>query len=96
MFNKGADRSESPFPGYELAPWEKEIHELMVAAAKTVVESERKALYGKMQQLVQSELPLIHFVTPLSLAAVRNRLQGVQYSAVGGALWNLDDLKLAP
>jgi hypothetical protein len=27
---------------------------------------------------------------------VRNRLQGVQYSAVGGALWNLDDLKLAP
>ncbi|MFN5856597.1 MAG: ABC transporter substrate-binding protein [Pseudanabaenaceae cyanobacterium] len=96
MFNKGADRSEPPLPGYEVAPWEKEIHELMVAAAKTVVESERKALYGKMQQLVQSELPLIHFVTPLSLAAVRNRVQGVQYSAVGGALWNLDDLKLSP
>jgi peptide/nickel transport system substrate-binding protein len=47
-----------------------------------------------MQILVQEQLPLIHLVTPLSLSAVRDRIQGIKFSPIGGALWNLEELTL--
>ena len=39
-----------------------------------------------------------YLVNPLSIAAVRDRLQGVKYTAVGsqaGTLWNKYELKVA-
>ncbi len=94
MFNKGADEGQPPIPGYEVADWEKKIEDLMIKASQQMDENKRKAVYGEFQQLVQVQLPLIHLVTPLSLSAVRDRIQGVKFSPIGGALWNLDELKL--
>lgn len=94
MFNKGADAGEPPIPGYEVADWEKEIEKLMISASQQVDENQRKATYAQFQQLVQEQLPLIHLVTPLSLSAVRDRIQGIKFSPIGGALWNLDELTL--
>jgi len=94
MFNKGADEGQPPIPGYEVADWEKKIEDLMIKASQQMDENKRKAVYGEFQQLVQVQLPLIHLVTPLSLSAVRDRIQGVKFSPISGALWNLDELKL--
>ncbi|AFY72895.1 ABC-type dipeptide transport system, periplasmic component [Synechococcus sp. PCC 7502] len=95
MFNKGADEGQPPIPGYKVADWEKQIENLMIDASQQVDENKRKAIYAQFQQLVQEQLPLIHLVTPLSLSAVRDRIQGVKFSPIGGALWNLDELTLS-
>jgi peptide/nickel transport system substrate-binding protein len=39
-------------------------------------------------------LPLIYLVNPFSLAAVRNRIEGIEYSPLGGAFWNIERLKI--
>ncbi len=94
MFNKGPDPGQPPIPGFKIADWEKQIEDYMIDASQQMDENKRKAVYAKFQQLVQEKLPLIHLVTPLSLSAVRNRIQGVKFSPIGGALWNLDELTL--
>ncbi|CAN1212445.1 ABC transporter substrate-binding protein [Tumidithrix helvetica PCC 7403] len=94
MFNKGPSPDEPSYPGREIAPWEQEIQDLMIKASQEIKEYKRKAVYAQFQQLVQEQLPLIHLVTPLSLVAIRDRVQGVKPTAIGGALWNLEELKL--
>jgi peptide/nickel transport system substrate-binding protein len=91
MFNKGG---EPPIPGREIADWEQRISDLMVQGAQAIDEATRKQIYAQMQITVQEYLPLIHLVTPIALSAVRNRIQGVQFSPIGGALWNLPDLRI--
>jgi peptide/nickel transport system substrate-binding protein len=94
LFNKGPNPGEPPYAGREVASWEQEIHNLMIKGAQEIDEPKRKAVYAEYQKLVQEQLPLIHLVMPLSLGAVRDRVQNVKFSALGGALWNLDELKL--
>ncbi len=38
----------------------------------------------KLNRLPQNSLPFIHLVNPLSLVAVRDRVQDVKFSALGG------------
>ncbi|MGB3496300.1 MAG: ABC transporter substrate-binding protein [Elainellaceae cyanobacterium] len=93
-FNQKPADGEEPLEGQEIAEWEAEISRLYVDAAKELDEEARKELYGETQRLTQEYLPFIYLVNPLSLGAVRNRVEGVQYSALGGSLWNIDDLQL--
>ena len=100
LFNKGPLGDEKPFPGREVADWEKKIHDLMIKGAQEIDEPKRKAIYAEYQQLVQEQLPLIHLTVPLYLVAVRDRLENVQPAPLAGgtgvsaALWNIDQLKL--
>jgi peptide/nickel transport system substrate-binding protein len=94
LFNQGPKGGQPAIPGWEVADWEKKIETLMIKGAREVDEQKRKAIYAEYQQLVQEQLPLIHLVVPLSLTAVRDRVENVKFSALGGALWNLDELKL--
>ena len=100
LFNKGPLGDEKPFPGREVADWEKKIHDLMIKGAQEIDEPKRKAIYAEYQQLVQEQLPLIHLTVPLYLVAVRERLENVQPAPLAGgagvsaALWNIDQLKL--
>ncbi|MBD2104889.1 ABC transporter substrate-binding protein [Leptolyngbya sp. FACHB-261] len=93
-FNQPPSTEEGTLPGYQVYPWEKQIDHLLIAAAQTYDEQERKALYGQFQQLVQEQLPVIHLGNPLTLTAVRRRVRGVKFSAIGGGLWNLPELSL--
>jgi peptide/nickel transport system substrate-binding protein len=93
-FNQKPLPGQEPIEGWEVAPWEKEISDLYVQAAQEMDETKRKALYVETQRLTQEYLPFIHLINPLSMSAVRNKIQGVQYSALGGSLWNLHELKL--
>jgi peptide/nickel transport system substrate-binding protein len=93
--NQGAEPDAPPIPGREIAPWEQKISDLYIQGAQELDEKKRKAIYGEAQQLVQENLPFIYMITPLSFSAVRDRIQNVKYSPLGGALWNIHELKIA-
>ncbi len=96
-FNQKPLAGQEPLIGREVTDWEAEIGNLYVQGARELDEQERKAIYDQTQRLTQEHLPYIHLVTQLSLAAVRDRLQGVKYSALGsqgGTLWNKYELKV--
>jgi peptide/nickel transport system substrate-binding protein len=95
-FNQSARSGSTPVEGRKVREWEKEIEALYIQASRELDENKRKDLYAQAQAIVQEHLPYIYLVNPLSLAAVRDRVQGVEYSALGGAFWNLEKLKLSP
>jgi len=95
-FNQSARSGTTPVEGRKVREWEKEIEALYIEASRELDESKRKNLYAQAQAIVQEHLPYIYLVNPLSLAAVRDRVQGVEYSALGGAFWNIEELKLSP
>jgi peptide/nickel transport system substrate-binding protein len=91
MFNQ-------PAPGIKgriIADWEAEIGNLYIEGARELDLEKRKAIYAQVQQLVSEQLPAICLVNPYSLAAVRNKIKGIKYSALGGAFWNLSELKIS-
>ncbi len=92
-FNQKPRAGQAPLEGREVAPWEAEIGRLYIEGAQELDEAKRKQIYWETQRITQEYLPLIHLFTPLSLTAVRDRIQGVKYSALGGALWNVYELK---
>lgn len=94
-FNQGPIPGEPPLIGWEAADWEQEISHLYIQGAQELDEAKRKAIYGQTQRIAQEQLPFIHLVEQFSLNAVSDRVQGIKYSALGGAFWNLYELKVA-
>lgn len=94
QFNQGQQPGEPEIQGWEVSDWEREIDQLFDAGVKELDETKRQEIYGKFQQLVQEQLPFINLVNPLNFEAVRDHIQGIQYSALGGAFWNLHELKV--
>ena len=78
----------------KIADWESEIARLYIEGARELDREKRKAIYSQVQQLVSEQLPVICLVNPYSMAAIRNKIKGVEYSALGGAFWNLEELKI--
>ena len=93
-FNQNVLPGQPPLEGREVTPWEQEIGQLYIQAARELDPVKRKAIYAKTQQISQEYLPFIYLVNPYSLSAVRDRIQGIQFSALGGAFWNIHDLKI--
>ncbi|WP_035985812.1 ABC transporter substrate-binding protein [Leptolyngbya sp. KIOST-1] len=91
-FNQNAGPGQDPLEGWEAADWERRIADLYIEAAQEIDEDRRFELYKETQQLTQEYLPFTYLINNLSLTAVRNRVQNVQYTALGGALWNIHEL----
>ncbi|NJK58480.1 MAG: ABC transporter substrate-binding protein [Pleurocapsa sp. SU_5_0] len=94
VFNIATPAEGKPLEGRTVADWETEIGRLFIEAAKELDQEKRKVIYGEIQELVSEKVPFIYLVNPYSMAAVRNNIEGVEYSALGGAFWNLDQLKI--
>ena len=94
LFNQDAGPGQTPLEGRVIAPWEEEIAQLFIDGARELDFEKRKAIYAKIQTLVEEKVPFIYLVNPLSLSAVKNRIQPIEYSALGGAFWNLEELKI--
>lgn len=92
-FNQAPQAGQAPIEGREVADWEQEIANLYIRGAQEFDEAKRKAIYDQTQQLTQEYLPYIFLVNPLSMAAIRDRIKGVKYSALG-AFWNIYELKV--
>lgn len=94
-FNQKPQQGQPPIEGREIADWEAEIGRLYVEGAKQIDEAKRQAIYAETQRITQEYLPMIYLVNPLSMSAVRNRIQNVKYNALGGVVWNIYELKVA-
>lgn len=93
-FNQKPQQGQPPLENREVADWEAEIGRLYIEGAREVNEAKRKAIYAKTQQITQEYLPMIYLVNPLSMSAVRDRIAGVNYNALGGVVWNIHELKV--
>ena len=93
-FNLGPQPGEPPITGWEVSDWEKEIDSLYIKGAQVLDENKRKEIYYEYQRIASEQLPFIHLVERLNLQAVRDRFQGIQYTALGGPFWNLYELKV--
>ncbi|NER97780.1 MAG: ABC transporter substrate-binding protein [Symploca sp. SIO1B1] len=94
QFNQGPQPGEPPILDWVASDWEREIDRLFLAGAKELDEGQRQVIYSQFQQIVAEQLPVFCLVTPLSLQAVRDRLQNIKYSALGGTFWNLYELQV--
>ncbi|MCU0513094.1 MAG: ABC transporter substrate-binding protein [Anaerolineae bacterium] len=67
-------------PGQAAAafPWEAEIDRLMQAQNSTMDPARRRELYGRVQQLVATELPFIALVSPHTLVGAHRELGNLQ------------------
>lgn len=95
QFNQGRQPWEPELKGWEVSEWEKEIDRLFAQGVQELDEEKRKEIYGKFQQIAAEQVPFIYLVNALSFQAVRDRVQNVKFSALGGAFWNLYELKIA-
>lgn len=97
-FNQKPQPGQEPLTGREVADWEAQIGRLYIKGAQEFDQAKRKQIYAQTQRLTQEYLPFIYLVNPLDLVAVRDRILGVKYSALGsqgGTLWNKYELKVA-
>ncbi|MGE5656634.1 MAG: ABC transporter substrate-binding protein [Actinomycetota bacterium] len=94
-FNQGPQPGEPGFKGWEVSDWEQKIDNLYVTASQELNEAKRKELYAETQRIAAEQVPFIYMVNPLSFEAVRDRISGVKFSAIGGAFWNLYELKIS-
>ena len=94
MFNQKPQSGQKPLQGRKVTAWEKEIGQLFIKGARELDDEKRKAIYAEAQALVEEKVPFIYLVNPLALGAVRNNIQTIEYSALGGAFWNLEELKI--
>ncbi|MBE9211240.1 ABC transporter substrate-binding protein [Plectonema cf. radiosum LEGE 06105] len=94
MFNQKPQPGQKPIEGWEVSPWEAEIARLYVQATQELDEAKVKEIYAETQRITQENLPFIYLVNPLSLSAIRNKFEGIQYNAIGGAFWNLHEIKI--
>jgi peptide/nickel transport system substrate-binding protein len=92
-FNLASQPGQAPITGREVYDWEQEIASLYIKGAQEFDEAKRKAIYGETQRISQEYLPYIYLFNPLSMAAIRDRIQGIKYSALEGAFWNIYELK---
>lgn len=93
-FNQKPLPGQPEITGRVVYDWEAEIGRLYIEAAQELDEEKRKVLYAKTQILAQEYLPYIYLATELLMSAVRNNIQEIRYSDLGGALWNLYELNI--
>ncbi|MBD2139175.1 ABC transporter substrate-binding protein [Anabaena sp. FACHB-1237] len=94
MFNQKPQAGQKPIEGWEVADWERKINDLYIQGAQEFDEDKLKQIYGESQQLTQEYLPFIYLVNSYAMSAIRNRFQGIQFSALGGAFWNIHEIKI--
>ncbi len=93
-FNQKPKQGQPDLEGRVVQDWEQRISDLYVQAAGELDEAKRRELYIETQKITQENLPFIYLINPLSLSAVRNKIQGIEFSALGGAFWNIHELQL--
>jgi len=94
FFNRQPQARQTSVTRRTVAAWEQKIADLYLEGAATIDETKRKQIYATTQKLGQKYLPFIYLVNSLSLVAVRDRIQGVKYSAFQNPFANLYEWKL--
>ncbi|MEM6591923.1 MAG: ABC transporter substrate-binding protein, partial [Cyanobacteria bacterium P01_C01_bin.73] len=95
MFNQLPQPGQDPVEGRQVADWEVKIGQLFTQAAQELDDEKRKEIYAEFQQLALEQSPLIYMVNPISMVAVRDRFENVQFAALDRTLfWNIYEVKV--
>ncbi|NET57617.1 MAG: ABC transporter substrate-binding protein, partial [Symploca sp. SIO2E6] len=94
QFNQSPQPGEPQIAGWKASDWELEIDRLFQQGAQELDENKRKEIYGQFQQIVAEQVPFFFLVNSLSLEAVRDHVKNIKFSALGGAFWNLHELRI--
>lgn len=94
FFNQQPRGENNSITGRRVSEWEEKIGQLYIEGARETDFEKRKAIYAETQQLAADYLPFIYLVNPLSLSAVRNKFDNIEYSPLGGAFWNIEEIKM--
>lgn len=95
MFNQKPQPGTPEIAGRVVNDWERKIENLYIQGSQELDMEKRKKIYDQAQELVSEYLPFIYLVNPYSLASVRNRFDGIRYSPLGGAFWNIETLSVS-
>ncbi|NEO83063.1 MAG: ABC transporter substrate-binding protein [Spirulina sp. SIO3F2] len=95
QFNQGPLPGEEGIENWQVSDWEKEIDRLFIEGSQTLEDEKRKEIYGEFQQIVAEQVPFLYLVNAYTLEAVRDRIDNIKFSALGGAFWNLHELDIA-
>jgi peptide/nickel transport system substrate-binding protein len=95
QFNQGPQPGAPPIQGWVASDWEQEIDSLFDAGVQELDEQKRRAIYGRFQQIVAEQLPVFFLVNPMSLYAIRDRVDHIKYSGLGSLFWNIDEWQIA-
>ncbi|KKD35072.1 peptide ABC transporter substrate-binding protein [Limnoraphis robusta CS-951] len=93
-FNQGPQPGQEDIVGWKPSDWEQKIDALYIQASQELDEEKRQELYAQTQQIAAEELPFLYMVNPLSFEAIRDRIENLEYTPLGGAFWNLYQLKI--
>ncbi len=94
QFNQGPQPGAPPIQGWVVSDWEREIDNLFNAGVQELDEQKRRAIYNRFQQIVAEQLPVFFLVNPISLHAVRDRIDRIKYSGLASVFWNIDEWQI--
>jgi peptide/nickel transport system substrate-binding protein len=77
-------------------PWEKQLDQYFEQGSQTFDLNERKAIYDKYQQVIYDQAPLVYLFSQLQVVAVRERVQNVDPTPLGGVTHNMEELWIDP
>lgn len=95
LWNLG-NQPASPAEGTIVTDWEQEIDQIFAEGTRVLEFEQRKALYDRFQIITQEQLPLINTFNPLSLVAIRDRVENADPRPIIGPLWNIEELQIQP
>lgn len=92
LFNQRVVRPGKPTNLSDILPWEKMLDEVFDQGAQVFDLNERKAIYSRYQKVVYDQAPMIYLYSPLHISAVRDRVQNIDPTPLGGATHNMESL----
>ncbi len=93
-FNQYPQPGTQRIEGQEFADWENKIAQLYIEGARELDFEKRRLIYNKAQQIISENVSFIYLVNPFAMSAIRNSIEGIEYSALGGGFWNIEQLKV--
>jgi peptide/nickel transport system substrate-binding protein len=73
-----------PLQAEPATDWEAQVDRLYNEIRFTIDDEQARALYGEMQEILLTELPLMYTVHPFSFLAIRDKWNNVYYDTLGG------------
>jgi peptide/nickel transport system substrate-binding protein len=91
LFNQRDITPGKPADLNDRLPWEKELDEAFEQGAQVFETEERKKFYDQYQRIAYEQAPLIYLFSPLSIVAVRDRIQNLDPTPLE-AFHNMEEL----
>lgn len=87
IFNKRNEGETAP-----PLPFERELDEIFNKGALELDFAKRKKIYGRYQEIIYEQKPMLYLYSPINIVAVRKTLGNIFPTQLGGVLWNIEEI----